>query len=371
MVGIVIFIIAVSFFIANFIISFVRELGNFFIAFMDDPEASFNFGRDWFVTFHSDLLVGYGIFYLLTVIVILKIAYNIKMNFDNLDEGQHGVREFEEPKELKKQYRVIPAKTEEYEGSGGVIVAGLHESMKPYRIMIDDSPVHTMCIGITRSGKGETFVVPMLDVLSRAKDKPSIVVNDPKGELAGASYETLKKRGYEVHVFNLIQQHMGMGFNPLQLVIDAWKAGDYSLAQQYANSIGHSLYYEPNAKDPFWNNSAKSLVNAIILAITEDAIERGQEEKVNMYSVANFLSTLGGKEDEQGNNALDEFFQRREDQNPAKLAYATSNFAGGNTRASIFSIAMDKLQIFVSEPNARLTAYNSLDLTDVGFGDKL
>ncbi len=164
---------------------------------------------------------------------------------------------------------------------------------------------------------------------------------------------------------------MGMGFNPLQLVIDAWKAGDYSLAQQYANSIGHSLYYEPNAKDPFWNNSAKSLVNAIILAITEDAIERGQEEKVNMYSVANFLSTLGGKEDEQGNNALDEFFQRREDQNPAKLAYATSNFAGGNTRASIFSIAMDKLQIFVSEPNARLTAYNSLDLTDVGFGDKL
>ncbi len=188
-----IFIIAVSFFIANFIISFVRELGNFFIAFMDDPEASFNFGRDWFVTFHSDLLVGYGIFYLLTVIVILKIAYNIKMNFDNLDEGQHGVREFEEPKELKKQYRVIPAKTEEYEGSGGVIVAGLHESMKPYRIMIDDSPVHTMCIGITRSGKGETFVVPMLDVLSRAKDKPSIVVNDPKGELAGASYETLKK----------------------------------------------------------------------------------------------------------------------------------------------------------------------------------
>src|SRR5699024_7942732 len=207
-------------------------------------------------------------------------------------------------------------------------------------------------------------------VLSRAKDKPSLVVNDPKGELAGASYETLKKRGYEVHIFNLIQQHMGMGFNPLQVVIDAWKKGDYSLAQQYANSIGHSLYYDPNAKEKFFNESAQSLVVAIILAITEDSLERGQEEKVNLYSVANFLATLGGEEDAQGNNALDQFFQQRDELNPARMMYATSNFAGGNTRASIFSVAMTNLQIFTTEPNARLTGYNSLDLTDVGFGDK-
>jgi len=236
--------------------------------------------------------------------------------------------------------------------------------------MIDESPVHTMVIGITRSGKGETFVVPMIDVLSRAKDKPSLVINDPKGELAGASYETLKRRGYKVHVFNLIQQHMGMGFNPLQLVIDAWKKGDTSLAQQYARSIGHSLYHEPNAKDPFFPNSAKSLVVAIILAITEDAVDKGKEEEVNMYSVASFLSSLGSQEDEQGNNALDTFFQKRSDQNPAKLMYATSNFSTGNTRGSIFSVAMEKLQIFTMEPNARLTSYNSIDLTEIGFGDE-
>src|SRR5690625_3331675 len=277
---------------------------------------------------------------------------------------------FEDVKEFKKKYKVIPSKTEEYEGSGGVIIGGVNEKGRSYRLMIDESPVHTMCIGITRSGKGETFVVPMLDVLSRAKDKPSLVVNDPKGELAGASYDTLVKRGYEVHVFNLIQQHMGMGFNPLQMVINAWKLGDKSLAQQYATSIGHSLYHDPNAKDPFWSESAKSLVTAIILAITEDSLERGQEEKINMYSVANFLSDLGSDEDDDGNNALDDFFQLRPDQNPAKLMYATSNFAGGNTRASIFAIAMQKLQIFTSEPNARLTSYNSMDLTDVGFGDK-
>lgn len=368
--GIIIFMLAISFFIANFVISFLRETGNFIFEFADNPEATYNFSWNWLITTHTDMLMGYAIFYGLLIILIVRISYNIKMNFDDLDEGQHGVRRFEDPDELKKQYKIIPAKEKEYEGSGGVIVAGLHEQMKPYRLMIDESPVHTMVIGITRSGKGETFVVPMLDVLSRAQDKPSIVVNDPKGELAGASYHTLKKRGYEVYVLNLIQQQMGMGFNPLQMVIDAWKKGDKVTAQQYASSIGHSLYHDPNAKDPFWSNSAKSLVTAIILAITEDALERGQEEKINMYSVANLLSTLGSQEDAQGNNELDKYFQRRPNQNPAKIMYATSEFAEGKTRSSIFSIAMEKLQIFTLEPNARLTSYNSLEFTDVGFGDK-
>src|SRR5699024_5173221 len=101
-----------------------------------------------------------------------------------------------------------------------------------------------------------------------------------------------------------------------------------------------SLYHDPNAKDPFWSNSAKSLVTAIILAITEDALERGQEEKINMYSVANLLSTLGSKEDAQGNNELDKYLQRRPNQNQAKIMNATILFADRKTRSSIFSISI-------------------------------
>src|SRR5699024_6241875 len=360
--GIIIFMLAISFFIANFVISFLRETGNFIFEFADNPEATYNFSWNWSITTHTDMLMGYAIFYGLLIILIVRISYNIKMNFDDLDEGQHGVRKFEDPDELKKQYKIIPAKEKEYEGSGGVIVAGLHEQMKPYRLMIDESPVHTMVIGITRSGKGETFVVPMLDVLSRAKIKPSIVVNDPKGELAGASYDTLIERGYEVKVLNLMEQSMSIGFNPLQLVIDMWKQGDKSKAQQYANSIAHSFYHNPNAKEPFFDNSDKSLVTAIILALAEDAIEQGQEHKVNLYSVATFLAEMGSEEDDDGNNMLDEFFKKRPMGNPAKNAYATSKFSDGKTRSSIFSVAMEKLQIFILEPNARMTSHNTLDL---------
>uniref|UniRef100_UPI0004719BD8 VirD4-like conjugal transfer protein, CD1115 family n=1 Tax=Heyndrickxia ginsengihumi TaxID=363870 RepID=UPI0004719BD8 len=68
--------------------------------------------------------------------------------------------------------------------------------------------------------------------------------------------------------------------------------------------------------------------------------------------------------------ALDLFFKARGSSDPASIWYATSNFAAGNTRSSIFSTAMDKLQIFASVPNAKLTSKNSLNLADIGFGDK-
>ena len=368
----------IMFFVANFVIGTGIEFMEFLGGMIDgneDNDFKLNFNNFWM--FQSRFIMFYLIFYVLVFAIVGRIFFNFKLNFEDLDKGQHGTRSFETVENMKKQYKLIPSKDEEYEGAGGVIVAGLNEEgslpfkNKPYKLMIDESPVHTMVIGITRSGKGETFVVPMLDVLSRAKEKPSLVVNDPKGELAGASYETLKDRGYDVHIYNLMKQDMGMGFNPLQIVIDAWKEGDRDRAIQYTTSIGHSLYHNPNSKEPMWEQSAASLVNAIILAIVEDSIDKGEEHKVNMYSVGIFLSTLGSDTNEQtGENALDQFFQARDDGNPAKEMYATANFSGGNMRGSIFSLAMNKLQIFTSEPNARLTSYNSMDLTDIGFGDR-
>lgn len=359
-----------SFFLANFILHFLQVVLQFITTFANNPNKA-SFSIDWgsFFVYQPYPLYYLG-FYSIVLFGLVKFLFAMKMSYGSLNKGQHGTSEFESPKQLKKQYKIIPGEKGEYEGESGVIISALQEKGKPYRLFIDDGPIHTMVIGITRSGKGETFVVPMLDVISRAKEKASIVVNDPKGELAAASYETLKKRGYDVYVFNLIQQHMSMGFNPLQLVIDAYKEGNASLAQQYANSVAYSLYHDPNAKDPFWANSAKSLVTAIILAIAHDSIRKGSEEKINMYSVANFLSTMGSQNDPEGNNALDLFFQAREDNDPAKMMYATSNFASGNTRSGIFSTAMEKLQIFTLEPNAKLTSFNSVFLTEVGFGEK-
>ena len=359
----------------NYLVALVQEVGQYLTLTIKSPErAKFELVK-WkeMFNFKQELYKIYIFFYIICFAFGAKMYYDYKLNFDNLDKGQHGTRRFATVDEVKKEYQIIPAKNHEYKGEGGVIIGGLQEPMKPYRLLIDNSPSHSLVIGITRSGKGETFVVPMLDVLSRAEKKPSMVVNDPKGELAGASYETLKKRGYEVHIFNLIDQSMGMGFNPLQLVIDAWKKGNYSVAEQYTNSITHSLYSMDSSdkSNAFFDESAASLVSAVILGIVEDAIDRGEEYKVNMYSVVNFIVTMGEVVNAQtGETAMDRYFNSRASTNPARMMYGQVGSSTGNTLSSIVSVAISKLQIFISEPNARLTSYNSIDLTDVGFGNK-
>lgn len=72
-------------------------------------------------------------------------------------------------------------------------------------MFVDESTQNSAVIGTSRSGKGELLVFPMIDINSRASAKPNLVINDPKGELYTASYETLRKRGYRVEVLNILE----------------------------------------------------------------------------------------------------------------------------------------------------------------------
>lgn len=293
-----------------------------------------------------------------------------------------------------------------YDGKGGVPIARGYKGyividgkkVRKEVMYIDDSASNNLIIGTTRSGKGELYVFPTIDLYSRAKEKASLVVNDPKAELYSASKEILEKRGYRVEVLNLINPLNSMSYNPLQLIIEAYEQKDYSTAQGLCKTLTHMLYYKPDTKDPFWQNSAMSLVNALILAVTEKCfedckiyykkidelknsdnpskdkliknLEREIEKiksKITLYTVANMLSELGSKTDIKGNNELDKYFSKLDVDSVAKMQYATSNFSKGEARGSIFSVAMSELNIFTMDEIAKLTAKNSINLKDIGF----
>src|SRR5699024_8148023 len=150
-----------GFFFANFLLHFLQQVLHLIDDFAKNPEkVNFNmFSVDWhhFFIFQQKWVGFYVVFYIVVGISVVKLLYNMKMNYQSINKGQHGTNEFEKVKNMKKQYLAIPSKTEEYEGTGGTIIAGLHTGSK-YQLLIDDAPVHTMVIGITRSGKGETFV---------------------------------------------------------------------------------------------------------------------------------------------------------------------------------------------------------------------
>ncbi len=320
----------------------------------------------------------YLILNILTIGVYVKLIINIRASYKEFDEGQKGTSRFATREEIDQQYRAVPIKKEFYNGKGGVPIARGYKDyitvdgkkVRKEVMYIDDSAVNNLIIGTTRSGKGETYVVPKIDIYSRASQKASLIINDPKGELIAMCKETLEKRGYEVVLLNLVEPINSMSYNPMQLIKDAYKEKNYSEAQLLCNTLTHSLYTNPNTKDPFWENSAKSLVNALILAICDECIKNGEEDKITMYTVANMLSELGGSNEKIGDkevNKLDEYFKKLPRDSVAKSQYATSSFAGGNTRGGIFSMAMSKLQNFTFEEIAKMTSKNSLDLEDIGF----
>src|SRR5699024_4513218 len=151
----IISMVIIGFFFANFLLHFLQQILFFVDDFATNPqEANFyKFSVDWhhFFIFQKKWIGFYLGFYIVIGISVVKLLYNMKMNYQYINKGQHGTNEFEKVKNMKKQYLVIPSKTKEYEGKGGTIIAGLHTGSK-YQLLIDDAPVHTMVIGITRSG---------------------------------------------------------------------------------------------------------------------------------------------------------------------------------------------------------------------------
>lgn len=345
---------------------------------------------------------------ILTILILIKLNFRLKTSFRTINEGQKGTSRFCTLKEVDEQFKAIPeVETEKeiqsggYEGKGGIVVSRFGKI-----VYIDDSKANNLVVGTTRSGKGELFLFPTIDAYSRAREKASLVINDPKGELLGASKETLEKRGYRIEVLNLINPEKSMSYNPLQLIINAYEKGDLGEAQKLCKTLTYAMYYKPNVKDPFWQESAMSLVNALILAVIdkvfneiktlqdelkkrEEFIKNNTDEvllkknrerisllkkeiektkgKITLYTVAQMLSELGSANDEKDNNELDKYFNNLDANNVAKMQYATSNFAKGSARGSIFSVAMSELQKFTMEKIAKLTSKNSIDLKDIGF----
>ncbi|ANU28581.1 VirD4-like conjugal transfer protein, CD1115 family [Planococcus versutus] len=306
----------------------------------------------------------YVVLFLVSFIAAAVLVFKYITNYGQIKKEQKGSARFTTFKEIQDQYRDVPEKGERFNGNGGVPVGRYKK-----RLFIDDSPVNNMVIGTTRSGKGETFVFSAIDIYSRAEQQASMILNDPKGELYAASKETLEGLGYHVEVLNLMNPIQSMSYNLLQLTIDAFMEGNFSLSQQYARSVAFMLYHDPKAKDPFWANSATDLCTALILALCEQC--KMEREKINMYNVALMLSDLGTRmmknEDGEEVSALDDFFSKFPENHPAKMQYATINFSSGQTRASILANANAKLGVFTLDGTAKLTSRNSYDMSKIGF----
>lgn len=319
----------------------------------------------------------YLIAYTVVGFLYFKMRFTMKASFGELEKGQKGDMRLATKKEIREQYISVPEKDKFFKGKGGVPV-----SREGDVIYIDPSDIHVILIGTPRSGKGEGIILVYIDILSRAEDKASLIINDVKGELCGLSKDVLEKRGYEVKVLNLMEMDNSHGYNPLEIIKEAYQEGDFGEAQLRCRTFTHSIYYDKNATDKTWDEASMDVASALILAICEKCLKTNEEKKklskdelkywdneekkFNLYSVARMLSELGSDETSVG-TALDLYFDSLPTASIAKLQYSTIKFTKSKTRSSLLFSASRKLQIYTYEKIARFTAENDINLQEIGF----
>lgn len=322
----------------------------------------------WFVI--NPFLIVYFLMIIVLMIYVGFKFYQVYTRYRTIEYGQHGDARFTTKEELDAQYKKVPHVLEKYEGPPGFPVSHYKHW---YYVCVDT--FNTLIIGTSRSGKGVTSVIPSIDIDSRASEQPSIVVGDPKLELAGASYETLQRRGYDVQILNIETPSKGMSYNPLYLIAKYYKRGDLDSAQKYCKSLTHTLFYDPKVNDQTWNNFASSTTQAIILAIVDYCIKNNEEEKITMRNVYNMLLTYAGytyidKKSQEERSKLDDYMDNLAEQNPqhpAVIAYGTVKFSKSKTRSSIFTTVSEKLDDINKDGIARMLSRNTVDFKRIGF----
>jgi type IV secretion system protein VirD4 len=368
--------------------------------------------------------VLYIILLILLAIGYAKTAYDIRSSHMDLNVGQKGTSRWTSREEIKAQYKKIPDKGERgtkqspgrgyYAGGGGVPIAREGD-----RLYIDDSPTNNLIIGMTRSGKGEIIIFPMIDIYSRAEKQASLVITDPKLELYSGSAKTLTERGYDVHLLNFIDPEFSMGYNPLTEIIRYYKQNDIPTAQLLTAAFCYSIYnkedgsgHSGSGEDKYFKDTSTAVLSALILAMIDDCLKADRELEmrrqaairefeyeylggsianpawypahlakeeqhiyesyINMASIANMFTSLQarkvkGKKDV---TQLDEYFNRRPDHDIAKHLFYSASIAGDRQRGNVYSSMVSALNVFMYENIARMTMESTFDLRDIGFGKK-
>ncbi len=83
-------------------------------------------------------------------------------------------------------------------------------------------PSHELIVGTTGSGKTTGCVEPRIRALAAKKNKPNLVITDPKGELFGRNAMYFKRMGYRISVMNFKNPVYSNTFNPITELYDAY-----------------------------------------------------------------------------------------------------------------------------------------------------
>ena len=287
------------------------------------------------------------------------------------------------------------------------------------------TPIHTLVVGTTSSGKTSRFVVPSLQLMSMTAAKPSFVITDPKGELYDKCCNKFIEEGYDVKIINLRDPFSSVQWNPLSYPYDMYQRsyhlekevkvhppGDnpkqYNLIIQRPFDYNTTTWFEFNnfayadkdklendrrvtsrelqdktfpalndicatlapiesTKDPSWERTAQKLIHAIMLAMLEDSRipELGMtREKYNLYNVYKIGNMTDNGRDTYATLKKYLFEYRSKFSKVHDLASTALNNAESTTK-NYMGFVSSKTALFSDTGISFLTAHSEIDFVNM------
>lgn len=228
---------------------------------------------------------------------------------------------------------------------------------------VDNGEYHNLVIGSTGSGKTQTVVKPMVNLL--AKKGESMIITDPKGEIYKYSASYLKEKGYKIIVLNFREPNRGNSWNPLTLPFKYYRAGNPDKAIELLNDVALNILYDPSNKNEsdFWEKSAADYFSGLALGLFQD----GKEEEVNLNSI-NVMSTVG-EERYATNNYIKEYFGMKGEKSNAYMFASSTINAPNDTKGGLLATFRQKIRNFsTGEALSEMLSYSDFDMKDIGNG---
>lgn len=257
-------------------------------------------------------------------------------------------------------------------------------------VWFDRETPHYVYLGSTGSGKSVTAVIPECSFIATAKVKRSVFITDPKGEIFNTTSKMFKDNGYNVLTLDFRHPELSNHFNILEPVIKEFeKYIDYEKKRDDSsdeneklefNNLAMSSFAETNRlitslstmimqdkaqqKDPFWNNSAKNLLEGLIGFFLEEYKSGNiSREKITMTSIRKFQNS---SMQEKNFNKFKMYIERKEYGTKSKDSLTSILSASENTYKSITAVFGEKMALFDDINVANVTSNSDFDFDLLG-----
>lgn len=290
--------------------------------------------------------------------------------------------------------------------------AGLPIYMPRFRrktIFVDANDNHSLLIGTTNSGKTISVILQLIELVCMAGE--CAVINDPKGELYEYTAKQFEESGYEVIKLNFVNPEASNAWAPLELVWSTWKEAykdyqeklqewkheeaslspnekaewlsripepDYSKAIEFLKDLANNLTFDPNVKDPFWNDSARDCIIGMAAFLMEEAIINGDftDGIINFKAIKIGLAYAEEKLSKEqkkalnvrSDNVLGALLEKSRKMDDISYSYLMDYCnTPDQTRQSIKKVFSTKIDILtMNEQVMRMTSYTDFDLKKLG-----